>query len=273
MGRKVWGSVVGAILLFAEPLGVRLVPRGVLEFLGLAAVPDEIQKWGAALMWSLDHFLYWLPMGIGLAIICWANWGAIKMKIKRPAIRFIGVFALLVLSYFVSDISGQDKASSQQTTPSAPTLPPNDGLAQLPPQGFNNQGGIFIGGNNSGNPVVNNYGPPPPSIRVLETQPAKAKGDGTFYQTTIIQIVAASPPNTLLVAIKKDDLVESKEPSSPPLMVMSGGPFASGFTATNSGETTNGFFVVRVISPVGSFAIQAHTKTAAPIQAYIALNQ
>ena len=109
-GRRLFGNIGGLGVLLAEPLVSRLIPRGLLELFGVVDLPDEIRKWGAAAMWSLDHVFYWLPVGLGLAIICWVNWEAIKLAIKTPAFRAAAVVVLLALSYFVPDVSGQDRA-------------------------------------------------------------------------------------------------------------------------------------------------------------------
>src|SRR5438477_3809506 len=93
--RAIGGTAVGALLMSAEPLIARFAPRGLLEILGWASIPEEIHTWQGTVMWSFGHVFIWLPIAMGISLIFWANWESIKVKLKTPFARLAIVAGIL----------------------------------------------------------------------------------------------------------------------------------------------------------------------------------
>lgn len=122
-------------------------------------------------------------------------------------------------------------------------------------QHTNAPGGIVNHASNQGSQTVNNFGPPPPSIRVVEERPSTPNQDGTFTQVTVIEIVAASPPNSLRVAVDRSEVAPVHRSFGIHLSPVGGGVYAS-----DSGATADAAWA-RIISPVGQYVIAIRAKS------------
>lgn len=73
--RKILGSVIGLSL----PVFHWVRPHSILEWIGLISLSHELEQWGKAVM-AFSHLLDYWPFVLGLGLIIWANWDAIKAK-------------------------------------------------------------------------------------------------------------------------------------------------------------------------------------------------
>jgi hypothetical protein len=84
-------------------LGIEGVwPRSVLDIFAFFSIPDGLRATGGAVMWSVTHLELWLPVAFGLAIIAYANWGAVRARLPEKLwTPWVIVLAILAASFFV----------------------------------------------------------------------------------------------------------------------------------------------------------------------------
>lgn len=146
--RRIVGSIVGLGILTGEFWVERFVPQSIFEMLGVATLPDEIRKSWVGAMWSVDHLRFWLPIALGLAVICWANWEEIKMRLHSSVTRWLAVGALIVASFFISSLlpEGLGQPTRSNGPPLIPATPPSS--SGDVPIGRDNNGQICTTGAN-----------------------------------------------------------------------------------------------------------------------------
>jgi hypothetical protein len=122
--RRVLGSIVGLATISVE----WLAPHKVIDLLAIINAPDDIHKLWGVVMWSATHFATWAPIALGVAIICWANWPAMRSRFPSDGLTRWGlILGLLALSWFVpterfyGDISVPQKSISKDEPPALPT--------------------------------------------------------------------------------------------------------------------------------------------------------
>jgi hypothetical protein len=116
--------------------------RRLLELLGVLSVPDELHKLWGIMMWSAAHILAWVPIAIGLTIICFANWQWLRSKIPNDLARYAALIALLIGVYFIPT---EKYAANIEVRPATipttqPTVPENNSpitnsITPTPPSG------------------------------------------------------------------------------------------------------------------------------------------
>ena len=92
----------GMLLIVFDWLIMHAIPQTFFDWIGLAGLPEETRQWAMAMTWSANHARFWLPIGVGLSIIIWANWRAINSRTGSGFWNF-GLFgAVLILSFLLS---------------------------------------------------------------------------------------------------------------------------------------------------------------------------
>ena len=142
--RRVVGTIVGCLLMVGDYGLPFLLPKSALEFLGLATLAQDIRVWQGAVMWSLGHLVFWLPIGLALGLICWANWSHIQSKISSPIFRGAGVVCLIIASFFVPNFP-----ITSESKPIASSSPNKNTVIFRNVTGGNGAIGIGVGGNNN----------------------------------------------------------------------------------------------------------------------------
>jgi parallel beta-helix repeat protein len=96
--RRNIGSAVGLVVVAVDALA----PHTVLDLLAIVNAPDDLHKLWGIVTWSFTHFALWAPMVLGISIICWANWSALRAKLPQDGgLRLALILVLLAISYFV----------------------------------------------------------------------------------------------------------------------------------------------------------------------------
>jgi len=133
--RRWVGSGVGLWIILLEPIIEGFVPKSIFEMLGIASLPDELHKWWTGAMWSVDHLRLWLPIALGLAVICWANWRDITIRIHSSTSRWLAVVGLVVGSFIISGLlpevvagTPSNERFAQTGTPGGLVAPNNSGI-------------------------------------------------------------------------------------------------------------------------------------------------
>ena len=113
-----------------------------------------------------------------------------------------------------------------------------------PPQNVDNRGGIIIGGNNSGNATINNYGPPPSTLKSVVDKPLVKMSDGKYVRKSVFDVIGTSPPAHVIVTADGENVSS--------LMIIAHG----GFSQQREGTHGNTHFIDLVTPAPGRYEIQ-----------------
>ncbi len=113
---------------------------------------------------------------------------------------------------------------------------------------IDNRGGIFIGGNNSGNNTINQA--PPPDVKLLGEVKSSENSDGTYTQIIVFEIVAPYPPGQLLIQAFGTDIVE-----------LDVGALRTGIVLGGHSGRRQDFVFTTLLHPFGAYELTVQTKT------------
>lgn len=141
---------------------------------------------------------------LGVAMLGFQRWHSQSHISAAPPVSDSPPSESAAFSAMSSELPQSEAASSAPSAahPKPPPLGPKTKLhapaplVPAPTEGTGGAvcpGGICAGGNITGNSTVNNYGPPPPTIRVAAPLPVQSLPDGRRLYPWLVEITSASP--------------------------------------------------------------------------------
>jgi hypothetical protein len=179
------GLVLGAISVVAIPVGFGI---GVVAM----ANPSRGELWFAKICFVAAAIC-------AVSSFAWVTHEMALSSQKVLSAGTIGALVAIALVWAIDWVNNKDVANQPKET--QPPVAPAAAASPTPNPPIDNKGGIFIQGANSGNPTVNNFGPPPPSLKIVEDRPLKKVPDGRYVRDTFFELVAAfAPPQVIVLA-------------------------------------------------------------------------